>query len=369
MKILINCSNLKIGGGLQVANSFLTEISKRTDHDYVIVISSPLQELISDITFTNNHQLILYDTTPSPFGFIWGNVKFLDQLVEKYHIDRVFTIFGPSYWRPKTTQICGFAKAQYIYKNSPFFEELSFKDLLKLKVKEFIQIQDFKRNTDILITENKDVSEKIGKRLNKPTFTVTNYYNQVFEDRSKWGPKPLPEFEGRYLLTISANYSHKNLKIIPQVIVELLDGGVTKYKFAITINKGDIPSTPQADQYIEYLGRVHITECPSLYEQATFMFLPTLLETFSASYTEAMFMKRNILTSDLGFARGICGDAAEYFDPLDPADIAEKIIALGEDTERQERLKHLGTRQLEKFDNFEERARKYVEIVEQGNIN
>ena len=44
------------------------------------------------------------------------------------------------------------------------------------------------------------------------------------------------------------------------------------------------------------VGGVDIRECPSLYEQCDFMFLPTLLECFSASYAEAMKMRRPILT-------------------------------------------------------------------------
>src|SRR5690606_13705999 len=363
MNILINCSNLRVGGGLQVAHSFLNEISSHSDHYFVIVVSSTLAELIQDISFSENHQIISYDIRPSPFAFLNGSVTFLDKLVQDQKIDRVFTLFGPSYWRPQVKHVCGFAKSQYIYKDSPFFKEISSSELVKLKIKEFIQIQDFKRNTDVLITENKDVSDKIAKRLDKVTYTVTNYYNQIFEDSRKWIRKELPKFKGRYLLTISANYPHKNLKIIPQVINELLDRGITDYKFVITINKGDIPSTSRTDQYIEYIGRVNITECPSLYEQCAVMFLPTLLECFSASYAEAMYMEKNILTSDLGFAHGICGDAAVYFDPLDPKDIAEKIISLGEDEERQEILRKRGLERLKKFDDFKERARKYLDIV------
>ena len=51
------------------------------------------------------------------------------------------------------------------------------------------------------------------------------------------------------------------------------------------------------------------------------MILPTLLESFSATYIEAMFHGKTILTSDLDFARDVCGEAAFYFDPLNPQSI------------------------------------------------
>src|SRR5690606_21301371 len=172
MKILINCSNLRVGGGLQVAHSFLTEVSRHSDHYFVIVVSSTLAELIQDISFSENHQIILYDIRPSPFAFLNGTVTFLDKLVQDQKIDRVFTLFGPSYWRPQVKHVCGFAKAQYIYKDSSFFSEISTFDRYKLKIKEYIHLQDFKNNTDVLFTENEDVSKKINDKLIKPTFTV-----------------------------------------------------------------------------------------------------------------------------------------------------------------------------------------------------
>jgi glycosyltransferase involved in cell wall biosynthesis len=56
-----------------------------------------------------------------------------------------------------------------------------------------------------------------------------------------------------------------------------------------------------------------------------------LLESFSGTYLEAMHFERPILTSDLDFAHDICGDAAEFFDPWQPASIKDAIVRLRED--------------------------------------
>lgn len=70
----------------------------------------------------------------------------------------------------------------------------------------------------MLITENVDVSERLGSKLpHKKIYTVTNYYNQVFDNKEKWiNDIQLPPFDGISLLTIAANYPHKNLDIIPR---------------------------------------------------------------------------------------------------------------------------------------------------------
>ncbi len=180
--------------------------------------------------------------------------------------------------------------------------------------------------------------------------------------------KQLPDFDGTTLLTISANYSHKNLEIIPKVIKYLKRKYEDfKFRFVLTLEPDALNlGVNSIQENIEFIGRVDIKECPGLYKQSDFMFLPTLLECFSASYPEAMKMKVPILTSDLPFARSICGEAAEYFNPLSAESIGDKIYNLSKDKERQQELKSNGRNQLTKFDTFDTRARKYIEIVTQN---
>jgi glycosyltransferase involved in cell wall biosynthesis len=84
----------------------------------------------------------------------------------------------------------------------------------------------------------------------------------------------------------------------------------------------------QERAFVKTLGPVPAAACPDLYADADAVFLPTLLECFSANYPEAMVMRKPILTSDLSFATGLLGSSAIYFDPLDASDIAQKILQL-----------------------------------------
>ena len=102
--------------------------------------------------------------------------------------------------------------------------------------------------------------------------------------------------------------------------------------------------------------------CPEVYHESDALFLPTLVEIFTASYPEAMKMRKPILTSNLSFAHNICGEAAEFFDPLNPEDIAKKIINLSNDIERQRDLIRKGEEQLKYFETASSRARKLIEI-------
>ncbi len=364
MNILINCSNIKMGGGIQVAHSFINELRNLgANHQFVLVISPTLQAQLDMEVLPYTIVTYLYEIEANPINAVFSKNKFLDGLVLKHHIDRVFTVFGPSYWRPAVKHICGYAKPHYVYTDSPFFGKISPLAQLKLKLKGFFHLHDFKKNADILITENPDVSSKIGKRLNKKTHTVSNNYHQIFDDNSKWVSLNLPDFDGKYLLTISANYPHKNLYIIPQVIEELLRRKRTDFKFVVTLEQESLTDLKEINDYIVYLGKVIINQCPSLYAQTEFMFLPTLLECFSASYAEAMRMERPILTSDLDFAKGICQNAAVYFDPLNAKSIADKIIETADDRVFYDQITVEGNERLKSFDTSKERAIKYLNII------
>jgi glycosyltransferase involved in cell wall biosynthesis len=364
MNILINCSNIKIGGGIQVALSFLDELVDKKGDNYLIVVSTVLKKQLETQKFSDNFVYYYYDIKSTPINAFWGHNYFLDSLVEKHKIQKVFTVFGPSYWRPKIDHICGFAKPHYIYKDSPFFNVITLKHKFQLKLKEFFHLWDFRQNADILITENEDVSQKLEKLVNKKVYTVTNTYNQIFDTPESWRQKSLPLFEGKYLLTITANYPHKNLQIIPLVIEELLKRNIKKFKFVVSLNKGDIKNSNEIlDKFILYLGKVEVKECPSLYAQCDYLFLPTLLECFSASYPEAMFMKKPILTSDLYFAHSICGEAATYFNPIDPVDVTNNILMLDRSNELQNRQIEVGLSKLQTFDSAEHRAIKYLDII------
>lgn len=368
MNILINCSNLKIGGGLQVAHSFVSSLKDFSLHSFVVVCSSELSNQFDTHTFPKNVKFISYNIAPKAIKTITGKDIFLDKIVLENEIEVVFSVFGPTYWKPKVKHIVGYAKPHYVYTDSPFFKTLSMMSSLKLNLKKFFHMYDFKHNNQVLITENEDVSQRLRAILsNKEIHTVTNYYNQIFDQVEKWENNlQLPKFEGFTMLTVSANYPHKNLQIIPKVITYLNQNYKDfKFRFVVTLKEGELvfKQDESSNKNIVYLGKTNINQCPSLYSQSDAIFLPTLLECFTATYPEAMRMQKPILTSNLNFATGLCENAALYFEPLDPKDIGDKIYKLANDELLKKELVANGEEQLKKYDTYATRAEKYIEII------
>lgn len=368
MNILINASNLKTGGGSQVADSFISCLHRYGRHRFFILLSDELSYLSDRISRTENCRCILYNLKHTVKGAWWGRNKELDRIVESCGIQAVFTIFGPSLWRPRVLHVCGFARPQIVYPESPFFRKISGAKYLKYKLSEFVKLRNFDRSSDVLVTENGDVSERLSRKIrNKRIYTVTNYYNQIFDNPSDWANDiRLPEFDGITLLTITACHPHKNVDIVYKIVDYLESNRIDlNVRFVLTLTEKEFPLTDKYRKYVRLVGRVRIAQCPHLYEQADVMFLPTLLECFSASYPEAMRMGVPILTSDLPFARALCGDAAVYCNPLSAESIVEKLRLL-RDAKVRDELCAKGKIRLGVYDTFDTRAEKYIDIIEKN---
>ena len=94
------------------------------------------------------------------------------------------------------------------------------------------------------------------------------------------------------------------------------------------------------------------------------MLLPSLLECFSATYPEAMRMEVPIITTDLEFAKGLCGDAACYYSAVDGKAAAEAIYHVATDKAYAQQLVESGKIQLKQYDNYEQRTAKLIDLSE-----
>lgn len=361
MVFVINCSNIKNGGGLQVAYSICAQLGKYIPHRFIVVLSSYIRDF--DIPNGSNCMVCRYNIKNNIHTLLWGRDKFLDGIVEKEQVDAVLTIFGPSRWRPRCKHLCGFARAQLLLEN-PLQNELTWKEKFFYRIWKW----GFKKSSDTFYTENRYISDMLPSLLGDvKIYTVSNYYNQVFDHPEQWERKVrLPVFSGITILTISSAASHKNLKIMIPVS-EYMEQHYPefKFRFVLTCSESAMPVPPPLQHHFVFVGKVDVSECPNLYEQADIMFMPTLMECFTATYPEAMRMEVPIVTTNLEFAHGLCGDAACYYSAIDPKAAAEAIYRVATDKAYVKQLTEAGKRQLLTYDNYEQRADKLIGILEE----
>jgi len=370
LRILVNATTVITGGGVQVADSFVGELANYPEHRFLVLCSPQVAKSLGDLSDHPEHVRIEACPRIGFFGtldrLLRRNPK-LDALVRQFRADAVFTVFGPSYWRPQVPHVCGWARGYDIYTDSPFYGLVPPLEKLKLSLLRKLHRRMFRLDADTLFVESEDARERLQRVFPKKRIEVVgNTYHQIFEHPELQEELPLPPFDGATLLTLSANYPHKNLRIIPSV-ARYLKEKHPDFRFRFVVSQPpEVLGLPAAEipDWLLPLGVVSIRKCPSLYRQSTAMFLPTLVECFTASYPEAMRMRVPVVTADLSFAHGICGEAAEFFSPMDPASAGEAIYRVATDSGLRARLVAAGTERLQSFDDSRMRARKFIRLIE-----
>jgi glycosyltransferase involved in cell wall biosynthesis len=328
MKILINASNLHVGGGVQVAVSFISELYNLGTFDVSIICSSTVfKNLPSYINFQKFNSF----TINNVYGFSILTKK-QKNLFSGYDI--CFTIFGPFYNNIKVSKhICGFAQAWIAYPNNVAYKFLPFISRYKNRIKFFIQSLFFKRY-DFLIVEQQHVREsliKIGFKEDKIS-VVDNCISGIFEDEYCWQKVIFPKLdkarsENRTIGFIGRAYSHKNVAILKEVNDILKEKYLISFNFIFTFSEQEMKNLgfDKLDNFFS-VGEININQCPSFYNQIDALIFPSLLECFSVSPLEAMKMKTPVIASEYVFVKELCKDFAFYFNPLEPLSIASSIV-------------------------------------------
>lgn len=366
--ILINSSNLHAGGGIQVAVSFLYELSciKKAQLSKVHVIaSSEVDESLSRLK-VNVNIFGSYEVINT-----YGLKTFSSRLSSKIkNYDLVFTVFGPNYLRVKAKkEIVGFAQPWLLDFDNPISRSMGFVERNILKAKFFVQWLFFLR-ADHLIAELEHVKRSLVVHKGVDSNKVSVVYNTVsslYLDSSKWNSIVIDKANKKIALGIvTRDYPHKNLAVLPDVAEILAEKYKLNVHFYTTLN--DFEWDARDDyfkQNVSTVGSLSPDQCPSFYEQMDGVVFPSLLECFSATPLEAMAMSKPLFSSDRGFVKDVCSDYSIYFDPENPEDIAKKIADyFHSDIDYSEKLSEARNHALN-FSSARGRAEKYLEIIQQ----
>lgn len=347
---------------MQVADSICRQLAHFRHHFFWVVLSSHFEATRQALEDMPNVKCIIYDLMNDWRTILTGRDAFLDGIVTNNHIDAVLTVFGPSRWRPRVPHLCGFARAQLLLED-PLEKRKGCKEWLMYKVWTWA----FRRSSDTFYTENAYISTMLPNLLGgAKVYTVTNYYNQVFDHPEQWHQHPLPAFDGTTCLSISSFYPHKNFPILIDAAHVLRQQYPDfRFRFVLTFDDGLMHVPEELKNHFLFIGKVDVSECPDLYRQSNIMVMPTLMECFTATYPEAMRMEVPIVTTDLEFARGLCADAACYYSAIDATACAKAIYKVATDKDYAHQLITKGKKQLQTYDNYEQRAEKLVRILEE----
>ncbi len=297
-----------------------------------------------------------------------ARIQALTKIENKECPSCIFTVFGPSYHRSSCPKVVGFAIPYIIYDNSPYFKQISIVERFKWRMLGLFKTICFKRNSTALVFETDHARNSFVTRFSysKPTWVVPNTLNEIFSNPQRWQSVTLEDSRCYRVLLLAANYKHKNFKVIPEGIKIMTDKcPELKIQFMISITKEEAGFSDEYDPYICYLGKVSLPEVPALYQFCDIVFIPSLLEVFSTTYLEAMYLSRPIVAADMGFSRDICGDAALYCTADDPASYANALAVLCKDSSLRKDLIENGKNNLRRYGTSMDRTLAYLNIMQE----
>jgi len=341
---ILNLSTLHKGGAVQVAISFLHDLSdlyhKNIEpHSITIFLSSTLASQISpSILQKFKHHIFPISPARSQSAR-----KHIEDLIQAIHPDLVFSLFGPCYLQinhcPHLMGICnGWSthadKLAFSAFSTPF--QKIKRHLTNLYLKKHL------KHATHWITEAPIAQKGAIKKLKLPPekiFIIPNevsifykpYLNQAPQLINTSPAKPLN------LFIFCSAYPHKNIKILIPTLIALLQKNISQARFHLTLPESSREYQNLFTQIKKYdLENYFINHGPTtpqdgteLYKKMDALLFPSLLETYSVTPLEAITMGIPVLLSNIAAHQDLfTEDLITFFNPLDPEDIANQIIKL-----------------------------------------
>lgn len=334
MNILLNYLPVYKGGGLQNAINFWSTCLKSDKSNNWICITRSGSEII-ELGQDPNHIIVEVKLIRNYLIRFIQDYIILKKNAKKYKADILFTLVGPGSSLKGYKKVNGWHEPGYVYPESDYWNRISFFSKLSQKLKYKYSDYILKR-ADYICVQTETMRCRMIRIKNIPESKLRIVPNGItsFSESNEISTSNIElidKYESKIkLLVLSEPWPHKNFEYIFDLSKTIND----KFIFIISFDKETSETTrkfidkvdkEKLSHKFEFIGRIKHNQIKALYSKIDAVFLPTLLESFSANYVEAMYYKKPIFTSNLDFAIEVCSNYAFYFDPFN-TDSAKKIL-------------------------------------------
>ncbi|MGA9669478.1 MAG: glycosyltransferase family 1 protein [Terracidiphilus sp.] len=167
-----------------------------------------------------------------------------------------------------------------------------------------------------------------------------------------------------YLLYVGHRGEHKNFHVLAKAI---RDSALDSLDLVLVGGADEVPElegwSGLLQNRLHHLKRLTDSELSSLYSRAVALVFPSLYEGFGFPIVEAMSCGTPVVSSDIPSSREVSGDAAEFFQPDDPADCVRAILRV-QDREIRESLISMGIERAKLF-NWVSCANETIRVYEE----
>lgn len=357
-RILIDASNLHVGGGVQVAATFINDL---VDVESLIGFNwvKRVEVHVSDAVMAN---LVPEARSRVSVANVGASLGFLRPRFGPMLFDVVFQVFGPSYSpRRGVTEIAGLA--------DPRLPRGGWGNGSVLQRAKLIMKRSRVRQLDQIVVETQayaDAVQSMGVQSERIQ-VIPNTFAPEFTARSADASKPLfdrPEGVDLVLGYPARPYPHKNHAFLGEVHAHLRARGI-EARFAVTLTPKELSQFGAGTvKACIPLGVITLSQCAALYRQVDAVFFPSLLEVFSATPLEALASNCLLFASDRSFIRTVVPDeCACFFEPTDPASAADALQRLVSDGDRRHMMQEAGRAWAAKWPSARDRTLAYLDLI------
>ena len=373
MRIAVNALSVVAGGGVTYLNQLfkhLAEIDKKNEY---FIITTKKGEEVLDANYKNFRVISFKIPGISPFIRIFWEQIYLWYLLKQHKIN--------IYYSPANIGFIIYPFPTVIMvQNIEPFDKITVKkhniySQLRLIILRVLTILSVKKAAKVIFITNKVKKEVLHYCTLKEEKTSVIYhgrsklfkpdldYNRILEIKKKYSLD-------KFILYVSNIYKHKNFFELIQAFSLIKDQINPDLKLVLIGKSFDNQYSELLKTLIlkEKLGNrivsfdyIPYEELPCFYALCHLYVYPSTCESFGMTLVEAMACGAPVLTSHREPMPEICQEAALYFNPSDPCDIAEKIKAVLLDNNLSQKLKHLSLQRANYF-SWEETAKKTLQI-------
>ena len=374
MKIAINATSAVAGGGVIYLKNLLNGLSKtETVHHYVVLTTTAGRDMLyfphPRFTF-----LALLLPSLSPLLRLCWEQTFLAPLLKRLQVD---VLFSPANVAPLFSKIPNVAMIQNI---EPFSNTVSvgrgLLSSLRLKLLKWLTVLSINKSQRVIFpsTKARGVVMESGISLNHAEVVYHGIDGEMFHPLPC--ESPLKKYDlGRFILFVSNIQRYKNFFGLIRAFA-LLKGKIDDsvrlvfagrcFDAAYYRELQSFITAQKLEDRIIFLGDVSYIHLPYLYANCALFVNPSTCESFGMTMVEAMSCGAPILASNIEPMPEICGEAAIYFDPTDPATISEALFAALNDPSALSIMRANSLKRARMF-SWENTALRVLEILEGKN--
>lgn len=378
MKIAIDVTYSPSGGSLTQIINMIDVFNTIDDLEIVIYSKKDNNKLLSNVT-KNNKVIISKLSNLAIFGrVIWGQL-FLPFYLKRDKPDILFCPgnLGPVFSPIKTIIWVGTIGPFF----KDFYQNLFWTSLrhnkFKLYLNKFFMIAST-RNASAVIYESNFTKKLFEDKfnLNRSTSYVINIgLDNFFSDcmRLDYESIELSAIsKSKYVLCVSHLYPYKNIVRLLVAYRLVVDTTQTSAKLVIAGSRHFAPYDNEIVKSIDYLGlndRVVLLGAVSkkvlknLYLDASMLVFPSPFENFAYTLVEAMSCGLPVVCSNTTAMVETCNNAAEYFNPYNTNEMAEKIGVVLECDELRNEMSKKSISRSRELPDFQDVSYQTIDIM------